>query len=523
MLKPIKSFLTYLSVFGTSVNMDECDDETPIETEKVIEYEDIGEDPLSDPLALDESSHSGRGAQNCTVTIPVVEEEEEEKDVVEVAKETVDQQQQEEDNILFVDIEEIQNAGCEEQTLPEEEPVVNSGQEDIEARSEGSDSGLGPESAANPALVQPPQPQRSALKRRSSEAADGAKRCRRSIQFEKVTVYYFPRTQGFVCVPSQGGCTLGMSFNHSDVRTFSLSEAAEQRRMQHQQRLQELNQRQSSSDDTDSDDEPSESASDADTESYGLLQTVTMKQRRALLKASGVQNIDPIEKKECSLIRTSRESCGCNCRGYCDPETCSCSESGIRCQVDRPNFPCGCTRGGCANPMGRIEFNPERVREHFNDTIMMLELEREELGGGQEEAGTSEWLPQLSEVPTETDALDYYGKEQYIIPPTLPSSLDLQYRDGIGEFLEEQQLYNFDQSTVPKLPIPCYNSNYLPQPEYHLPTNSYASPPLLMPSLYEERYPDFSTAPSLTSHPSTIVSHLPQQPEDTSSGTTPPI
>jgi len=35
------------------------------------------------------------------------------------------------------------------------------------------------------------------------------KKPRRSVIFEKVDVFYFPRTQGFACVPSQGGTTLG--------------------------------------------------------------------------------------------------------------------------------------------------------------------------------------------------------------------------------------------------------------------------------------------------------------------------
>ena len=32
----------------------------------------------------------------------------------------------------------------------------------------------------------------------------------RRVCFSSVQVYYFPRTQGFVCVPSQGGSTLGV-------------------------------------------------------------------------------------------------------------------------------------------------------------------------------------------------------------------------------------------------------------------------------------------------------------------------
>lgn len=40
------------------------------------------------------------------------------------------------------------------------------------------------------------------------------------------------------------------------------------------------------------------------------------------------------------------------------------------------NFPCSCTRDGCANENGRIEFNPMRVRTHFIHTLMRLEMEK---------------------------------------------------------------------------------------------------------------------------------------------------
>lgn len=39
------------------------------------------------------------------------------------------------------------------------------------------------------------------------------------------------------------------------------------------------------------------------------------------------------------------------------------------------SFPCGCSRDGCGNMAGRIEFNPIRVRTHYLHTIMKLELE----------------------------------------------------------------------------------------------------------------------------------------------------
>ncbi|NXP78864.1 CSRN2 protein, partial [Ramphastos sulfuratus] len=112
-----------------------------------------------------------------------------------------------------------------------------------------------------------------------------------------------------------------------------------------------------------------------------FLQPLPTKQRRALLRASGVQRIDAEEKQELRAIRLSREECGCHCRLYCDPQACACSQAGIKCQVDRMSFPCGCSRDGCGNMAGRIEFNPLRVRTHYLHTIMKLELESKRQGG----------------------------------------------------------------------------------------------------------------------------------------------
>lgn len=45
------------------------------------------------------------------------------------------------------------------------------------------------------------------------------------------------------------------------------------------------------------------------------------------------------------------------------------------------SFPCGCSRDGCHNTVGRIEFNPVRVRTHFLHTIMKLDQEKRHLLG----------------------------------------------------------------------------------------------------------------------------------------------
>lgn len=250
-------------------------------------------------------------------------------------------------------------------------------------------------SAALPSLAALTKPLRSNLKRRLDEddalidaahetqlATTGVgtqvKKLKRSINFENVQVYYFPRQQGFGCVPSAGGCTLGMGARHIGFKTLTLAEHAAELRRAHRLQLQEINPRGSSSDDSEESEEDylSEgSGSDLDAESNGFLQPVSPKQRRALLKAAGVRKIDAAEKIECRDIRNSREVCGCACVEFCDPETCACSQAGIKCQVDRAMFPCGCTRDACLNTVGRVEFNPTRVRTHFIHTIMRLEME----------------------------------------------------------------------------------------------------------------------------------------------------
>lgn len=44
-------------------------------------------------------------------------------------------------------------------------------------------------------------------------------------------------------------------------------------------------------------------------------------------------------------------------------------------QVDRANYPCGCTLDCCGNAVGRVAFNPTRVRTHFIHTVLRLEME----------------------------------------------------------------------------------------------------------------------------------------------------
>jgi hypothetical protein len=108
---------------------------------------------------------------------------------------------------------------------------VNSGEETEEAtdtsilleeiRSDGSDSGLGSDSLRSISAIEKNlanlTPSKSSLKRRSADNIhdEQAKKSKRGINFGDVTVFYFPRCQGFGCVPTQGGSTLGMTAKHA--------------------------------------------------------------------------------------------------------------------------------------------------------------------------------------------------------------------------------------------------------------------------------------------------------------------
>ncbi|XP_036376656.1 cysteine/serine-rich nuclear protein 1b [Megalops cyprinoides] len=223
-----------------------------------------------------------------------------------------------------------------------------------------------------------------------------AKRARKgSVQFDQVTVFYFPRCQGFTSVPSRGGCTLGMVRQHSSRRQYTLAEfAVKQRQLRREKLKQRLKEeklealklkltkngtQESEEADRLTVDDVSEDDIDisgVDLEDGFALHPYPSKRRHALLKAAGVKKIDKEEKRQLHDIRLSREDCGCNCQGFCEPETCACSLAGIKCQMDHSSFPCGCTKDGCGNTEGRIEFNSSRVQTHYIHTIMKLELEK---------------------------------------------------------------------------------------------------------------------------------------------------
>ncbi|XP_044149781.1 cysteine/serine-rich nuclear protein 1 [Bufo gargarizans] len=222
-----------------------------------------------------------------------------------------------------------------------------------------------------------------------------AKRAKKNkVQFDRVIVFYFQRCQGFTSVPSRGGCTLGMRRKHSYSRQFTLEEFSREqltrRREKLKERLKEEKLLALKNTFTKNGTIESEKANNlsiddicdedidmtnAEIEDGFSPRMYPAKKRRALLKREGVKKIDKSEKHELNEIRKSREQCGCDCQDFCEPETCSCNLAGIKCQRDHSTFPCGCTKDGCGNPNGRVEFNSSRVQTHFIHTVMKLELE----------------------------------------------------------------------------------------------------------------------------------------------------
>ncbi|XP_029099235.1 cysteine/serine-rich nuclear protein 1 [Monodon monoceros] len=221
------------------------------------------------------------------------------------------------------------------------------------------------------------------------------------VAFDGITVFYFPRCQGFTSVPSRGGCTLGMASRHSAYRRFSLAEFTQEQARARQEKLRlrlkeeklealrwklleagipkteaSLPLTVDTIDDASVEEDLAVAVAGGQLEEMTFLQPYPARKRRALLRASGVRRIDREEKRELQALRQSREDCGCRCDRVCDPETCSCSLAGIKCQMDHTAFPCGCCREGCENPKGRVEFNQARVQTHFIHTLTRLQLEQ---------------------------------------------------------------------------------------------------------------------------------------------------
>ena len=158
----------------------------------------------------------------------------------------------------------------------------------------------------------------------------------KGVRFGEITIYHFPRKQGFVSVPSSGGSTLGMARKHVSIETFKVDLELDSR----------------------SDRKP--------------FAPVPQKARKNILRTAGVRRILRKEEKDCAQLRLSRVICGCSCGDICYPETCECILSGIGCQVDYGRFPCSCQPNGCQNFNGRKQYNPSVVEKHYFETFARI-------------------------------------------------------------------------------------------------------------------------------------------------------
>ncbi|XP_056279643.1 cysteine/serine-rich nuclear protein 2 isoform X2 [Pseudoliparis swirei] len=284
----------------------------------------------------------------------------------------------------------------------------------------------------------------------------------KQVHFDVVTVYYFPRQQGFTSVPSQGGSSLGMARHHSAIRHYTLGEFARKQETSHRHTLRQhlrqekLNARKmkltrngtvecAQADLLTLEDISDEDLDEVEVDNCFFLQPLPTKRRRALLRASGIARIDAREKTELRTIRLSREECGCDCRFYCDPRHCGCSQAGIKCQVDRMSFPCGCSRDGCGNGAGRIEFNPLRVRTHYLHTIMKLYLERRRMliqGTGDQYAESDQLSSPSSTCPTFPDLHAVVGLESEREESEVQTVVEVQ------DLLAEQDILERENETA---------------------------------------------------------------------------
>lgn len=76
------------------------------------------------------------------------------------------------------------------------------------------------------------------------------------------------------------------------------------------------------------------------------------------------------------------------------------------------SFPCGCSRDGCGNLAGRIEFNPLRVRTHYLHTIMKLDLEKRRMlihGAGSQYADSDSTASPSSTCPASPELSSVAG------------------------------------------------------------------------------------------------------------------
>lgn len=130
-------------------------------------------------------------------------------------------------------------------------------------------------------------------------------------------------------------------------------------------------------------------------------------------------------------------------------------------QVDRLNFPCGCTnRDGCGNIVGRVEFNSGRVRTHFIHTIMRLELEKKQ-NQSDEQLYDQRYIPAVAAASAQHNNL---------LPPVPSQPHTINYNSNYTNSLVNETI---DLNYAFRGDFPCnendsyqYNNQYTNYPDY---------------------------------------------------------
>lgn len=100
------------------------------------------------------------------------------------------------------------------------------------------------------------------------------------------------------------------------------------------------------------------------------------------------------------------------------------------------SFPCGCSRDGCGNLAGRIEFNPLRVRTHYLHTIMKLDLEKRRMlihGAGSQYADSDSTASPSSTCPASPELSSCAGADSEAEESEAQPVVAVEVRDLLAE------------------------------------------------------------------------------------------
>lgn len=100
------------------------------------------------------------------------------------------------------------------------------------------------------------------------------------------------------------------------------------------------------------------------------------------------------------------------------------------------SFPCGCSRDGCGNLAGRIEFNPLRVRTHYLHTIMKLDLEKRRMlihGAGSQYADSDSTASPSSTCPASPELSSCAGADSEAEESEVQPVVAVEVRDLLAE------------------------------------------------------------------------------------------